>query len=42
VVVASCRKSANIKDAAPGFEGSVNSFRWPGKNWQEEPDTVLR
>jgi len=30
-------KSTNIKDVALRYDGSVDSFRWPAQNWEEEP-----
>jgi len=40
--VPSFRRSTNIKDVALRYDGSVDSFRWPAKNWEEEPYTVFR
>jgi len=39
---ANFRKSTNIKDVALRYDGSVDSFRWPRLNWEEEPYTVFR
>jgi len=30
-------KKTNLKDLALRYDGSVNTFRWPGQNWEEEP-----
>jgi prepilin-type N-terminal cleavage/methylation domain-containing protein len=35
-------RSTNIKDVALRYDGSVDSFRWPSLNWEEEPYTKLR
>ena len=35
-------QQTKIKDVALRFDGSVNSFRWPALNWEEEPYTVFR
>src|SRR2546427_664607 len=35
-------KSTNIKDLALRSDGSVNSFRWPALNWEDEPYTKFR
>ena len=32
-------RSTNIKDLALRYDGSVNSFKWPGQNWEYEPYT---
>jgi prepilin-type N-terminal cleavage/methylation domain-containing protein len=28
---------SNIKDLCLRYDGSVNTFRWPGNNWDDEP-----
>ena len=35
-------KSTNVRDVALRYDGSVDSFRWPSLNWEEEPCTKLR
>jgi prepilin-type N-terminal cleavage/methylation domain-containing protein len=30
-------RQTNIKDLCLRHDGSVNTFRWPGTNWEEEP-----
>ena len=30
-------KGSNIKDVALRYDGSVDTFRWPANNWEEEP-----
>jgi prepilin-type N-terminal cleavage/methylation domain-containing protein len=30
-------RQTNIKDLALRHDSSVNTFRWPGQNWEEEP-----
>jgi prepilin-type N-terminal cleavage/methylation domain-containing protein len=30
-------KPTNVKDVALRYDGSVDSFRWPSVNWEEEP-----
>jgi len=30
-------RKTNIKDIALRFDGSIDSFSWPAKNWEEEP-----
>ena len=35
-------RKTNIKDLALRYDGSVDSFRWPALNWEEEPYTVFR
>jgi len=34
-------RSTKIKDLALRYDGSVDSFIWPSKNWEEEPYTKL-
>ncbi len=35
-------KSTNVRDVALRYDGSVDSFRWPSDNWEEEPYTKFR
>jgi len=35
-------RKTKIKDVALRYDGSVDSFRWPALNWEEEPYTVFR
>jgi len=35
-------KQTKIKDAALRYDGSVDSFRWPAENWEEEPYIKFR
>jgi len=35
-------QQTKIKDVALRWDGSVDSFRWPGLNWEVEPYTVFR
>ena len=35
-------KSTNIRDLALRYDGSVDSFRWPALNWEDEPYTKSR
>jgi prepilin-type N-terminal cleavage/methylation domain-containing protein len=30
-------KTTNVRDLALRYDGSVNSFKWPSLNWEEEP-----
>jgi hypothetical protein len=30
-------KPTNVKDVALRYDSSVDSFRWPSENWEEEP-----
>jgi len=39
---ASFTKSTNVRDLALRYDGSVDSFRWPSQNWEEEPYIKLR
>jgi prepilin-type N-terminal cleavage/methylation domain-containing protein len=32
-------RSTNIKDLALRYDNSVDSFKWPAQNWEEEPYT---
>jgi prepilin-type N-terminal cleavage/methylation domain-containing protein len=34
---ASFAKKTNIKDLCLRYDGAINSFIWPGENWDEEP-----
>lgn len=35
-------KPTNVRDVALRYDGSVDGFRWPSQNWEEEPYTKLR
>jgi len=35
-------RKTNIRDLALRYDGAVNSFVWPEKNWEEEPYTRLK
>ena len=35
-------KTTNIRDLALRYDGSVNSFKWPSLNWEEEPYITTR
>jgi prepilin-type N-terminal cleavage/methylation domain-containing protein len=39
---ATFRLRTNIRDLCLRYDGSVDSFRWPANNWDEEPYLVLR
>jgi len=35
-------RSTNIRDLALRYDNSVDSFKWPSQNWEEEPYTKFR
>ena len=35
-------KTTNVRDLALRYDGSVDSFRWPAENWEEEPYIKFR